>query len=54
VIDKRNKGEISRANFDKIAKMCGFVGPQAENKATEAKFEELIKAHTYQPLSGGI
>ena len=38
VIDKRKKGEISRANFDKIAKMCGFIGPLAEQSTAE-KFE---------------
>jgi hypothetical protein len=38
VIDKRKKGEISKANFDKIAKMCGFIGPDRENASSEAKF----------------
>ena len=47
VIDKKKKGEISRTNFDKIAKMCGFVGTLADNSEAESRFAELVRAHTY-------
>jgi len=32
--------------------MCGFVGTEADNSEAESRFEELVRAHTFQPAGG--